>query len=343
MKLMVRSGCILLGVLFATIQVQAQDFENLIKGSVQDANVLVEGYLSPAFKAFGTGLNQGWYNTAKTHKKFGFDLTISVAGVTIPSSDKFFTVDNSALSEIALKTDHSGASVSANGQGSVPTVFGPKTTQSTYELKNTTSSTFDGPGGIDLKEEIKVGFLPVPVYSFGFGLPKSIELRFRFVPTIKIGSDEGEINYFGVGLMHDVKQYIPGIKMLPFDLSAFAGYTRLSVDAVIDKDENQTGEFVVSSTTVQGLISKKISVLTVYGGIGYDFTKSTLKAKGDYDLDDDPSNGAETTDPLNLNVSASGPRATAGIRLKFAFFTLHGDYTLQKYNAFSAGFGFNFR
>ncbi|MBK7650901.1 MAG: hypothetical protein IPJ20_09335 [Flammeovirgaceae bacterium] len=44
-------------------------------------------------------------------------------------------------------------------------------------------------------------------------------------------------------------------------------------------------------------------------------------------------------DPVNLDFSTSGPRITGGLRLKFAVFTLHGDYTLAKYNSLSAGFG----
>ncbi len=353
MKAMMKFYAIVLVSGLFSIQVQAQDFDDLIKGSVKDANILVQGYVTPGLNAFSTGLNQGWYNTAKPHKKFGFDLTFSVAGVTIPSSEQFFTVDNSKLTEVALVTDHDGNQISsADGKGRIPTMFGPKTTQSSYDFKDpqNLSQPYNGPGGIDLKDEIGVNFLPVPVFSLGFGLPKSIELRFRFIPTVDLG-DDGKLNFFGVGVMHDVKQYIPGIKMLPFDLSAFAGYTRMTVDVQIgDTDPNspdynpdQKGEFVVSATTIQGVISKKVSVLTVYGGVGYNITKTTLKAKGSYDLDDDPSNGNETTDPLNLSISGSGPRMTAGVRLKLAFFTLHGDYTLQKFSTFSAGFGINVR
>ncbi|NJN41573.1 MAG: hypothetical protein HC811_04375 [Flammeovirgaceae bacterium] len=82
-------------------------------------------------------------------------------------------------------------------------------------------------------------------------------------------------------------------------------------------------------------------MLTVYGGLGYNFTGSNLALKGNYDLDEDGS--PETTDPVNLDFSSSGPRATAGIRLKFAVFTLHCDYTLAKYKALTAGFGINVR
>ena len=45
------------------------DFEQLIKGGKDDANYLAKGYVSPMLKAIGTGLNQGWYNTAKPHNR----------------------------------------------------------------------------------------------------------------------------------------------------------------------------------------------------------------------------------------------------------------------------------
>ncbi|MEL7003540.1 MAG: DUF6588 family protein, partial [Bacteroidota bacterium] len=58
---------------------------------------------------------------------------------------------------------------------------------------------------------------------------------------------------------------------------------------------------------------------------------------------DDSGESINYSDPVNIEVSAGGPRITAGMRLKLAIFTLHADYTLQEYNTLSVGFGFNFR
>ena len=93
------------------------------------------------------------------------------------------------------------------------------------------------------------------------------------------------------------------------------------------------------------MISKKLSVLTLYGGIGYNIAKSNLALKGTYDLDDDgiAGNDPNEKDPVDLKFAASGVRATAGFRLKLAILTLHADYTAQKYSAFSAGIGLSVR
>jgi hypothetical protein len=290
-------------------------------------------------KSLGAGLNNGWYNTAKPHKKFGVDLTISVAAVGIPSSEKFFTVDNSKLSSIELTTDHKGNAVTASGK--VPTIFGPTDTQSQYEYTSGPSigQTIEGIGGVGIGD-LPMSRIPVPVVNLGFGLPKNTDVKFRFIPSV--GPSDVKFSLFGIGVMHDVKQWIPGIKMLPIDISGFVGYTRMSLEAEID-GPSQKGEFVVSATTLQVLASKKISVLTFYGGTGYNFSKSTLAAKGNYDLNGDSSDGNETKDPVDISASLSGPRLTMGMRLKLAVFTFHGDYTLQKYSAFTAGFGINVR
>lgn len=341
MRQIVRVACFCLFFMPLASNLMAQDIEDLLNGSKKDANYLMEGYASPFMKAIGAGFNQGWYNTAKNHKKFGVDLTISVAAVGIPDADRYFTIDNSKLETIYLATDHRGVAVDENnGRGKVPTLFGPEETQSTYDFKSPSpSSPFDGVGGFDVNK-LPMGRMPAPVVNLGIGLPMNFDLKLRFATSGSL-SDEFDFSLWGVGLMHDIKQYIPGIKAMPFDLAGFVGYTHMGITTELD-EPGQKGEFVVNATTVQGVISKKISVLTVYGGMGYNFSKTTLKMLGEYDLDDDALT-PEIKDPVNLSASLNGPRVTAGMRLKLAVFTFHGDYTFQKYSTLTLGFGISVR
>lgn len=321
---------------FASYSVVAQDdLEDLLKGSRADANYLVEGYVSPMLKSFGYGLNQGWYNTAKTHKTLGIDLTISVSAVSIPNSDLTYTVDNNRLQEVKLINTGSVA-VPSNGSGSVPTIFG-KDIRPTYEVQEN-GQTFQGPGGIDLKDQIKMQAMPVPIAHLGIGLPKGFDLKVRFVPTIDF--NDGKFNLFGLGVMHDVKQYIPGIKNLPFDLSAFVGYTKMKLDVDLDDTgtrPDQKAVFESTATTIQGLISKKLSVVTFYGGLGYNIANTKLDIKGRYDFDED--DVYDVVDPIAIKAESNGFRTTVGMRLKLAVLTIHGDYTLQKYNTLTVGVG----
>ncbi len=312
--------------------------EEILKGSLKDASYLLNGYITPAMNGVGNGLNQGWYNTAKVHKSLGFDLIVSATLVYVPSDDQFYLVDNNKLEQVKL-VSYDGQKVSPTGSANVPTIFGPD--KNPY-YKVGSNDSIKGPPGLDLKNVIKIAnALPVPMYQVGLGLPRGFELRMRFAPTVKLS--DYKFNLLGIGVMHDVKQYIGGVKSLPFDLSVFVGYTKMEFEKSIDATagQNQRAEMEFSSTTIQALISKKISVLTLYGSVGYDMASSKLAMKGTYDLDDD--GVPEATDPVNLDFSTSGMRLTGGLRLQFAIFTLHGDYTLSEYNTFNAGFGFTVR
>lgn len=340
-KKSIAAVCILLGVLMVPFQSTAQDdFDQLLKGSLADASYLLEGYIAPVMNSLGAGLNQGWYNTAKTHKPLGVDFTITTSLIYIPGSDDFYSVDNTKLQEIRLLS-YDGQQVGATESGKVPTIFGPDKTPR-YQTVDS-GNEFDGPPGLDLENTVKIASaLPVPMYHLGIGLPKNFDLKIRFSPTVEFS--DFRFNLFGLGLMHDVKQYIPGLKMLPLDLSIFAGYTQMKMEQGLSgttAGANQKAMAEFKATTVQALISKKISVLTFYGSVGYNFANSSLAMKGTYDLDDDGT--AEATDPVSLDFATSGPRATAGMRLKLAVITLHADYTLANYNALTAGFGINIR
>ncbi|MCA4898114.1 MAG: DUF6588 family protein [Bacteroidota bacterium] len=327
--------------LISVSAVAQSDLDNLIKGSTEDANYLVKGYITPALNTVGYGLNQGWYNTAKPHKVLGFDLTITAAAISIPSADLSYRVENSKLSTIDLVTP-----TPTGGGANVPTIFGSDVAP-TYRFR-AGGSTFQGAPGLNLDIPVAGTAVPIPMVQLGIGLPKGTDVKLRFFPNTGLGAGgrDGSVGMFGIGVMHDVKQYIPGVKELPFDLSAFVGYTKLNFDVNLDPTNNpsQKATFGSSATTIQGLISKKISVLTFYGGLGFNIIGSDLNVKGTFDLD---GNSATTVDrkdnPISISNSTSSASFTAGLRLKLAIFTFHGDYTFQKYNALTLGFGFNVR
>lgn len=320
------------------------DLDNLIKGSTEDANYLVKGYITPALNTVGYGLTQGWYNTAKPHKVLGFDLTITAATISIPSTDLTYRVENASLKNLAV-TPYPGATAI-----NAPTIFGSSTAPKYQPLttvngtKIPSGQTIDGAPGLDLDVPVVGTAVPIPMVQLGIGLPKGTDVKLRFFPSTGLGTGgkDGSVGMFGIGVLHDVKQYIPGVKELPFDLSAFVGYTKLNFDVNLDPANNpdQKATFQSSGTTIQGLISKKISVLTLYGGLGYNFISADLNVTGTYDLS---GTGSKTPVPISVSVSQSSPSFTAGLRLKLAIFTFHGDYTFQKYSALTVGFGFNVR
>jgi hypothetical protein len=319
---------------FATFSLPSfaqDDIEELLQESVEDGRKLVGAYVAPVMKSLSLGLNQGWYNTAKPHKIAGVDLTITVNAMTIPDADLLFEPNKLGLTKIEL-------SPSSPGYPYASTIVGPDRTP-TFQVKGEPTQSFQGPSGLDLKGETGYNKVPVPMVHLGFGLPKGTDIKLRYIPTLDVG-DDGTVKMFGVGVMHDVKQWIPGIKLMPFDLSAFVGFTKFELQSQLDPDNNpdQRGIFTMNATTIQALIGKKFSVITFYGGVGYNIAKSNIALKGNYDID-----GTNYKDPVDLKFAASGPRATIGTRLKLAVFTFHADYTLQKYKCLTVGFGISVR
>ncbi len=313
--------------LVSTTRTYAQgDLDQLLKGSQADANYLATGYLTPALNAIGSGLNQGWYNTAANHKKLGFDLTISVSSIQFPSNESTYLVDNSKLTSIAIVGDPNAPTFIGSDKGPV------------YQYKAPLSGTFNGPGGVNI-QNIPLGGLPIPIINLGIGIMWNTDLKLRFATYS--GSGGAKVDLFGFAIQHDIKQHIPGLKELPFDLSALFGYTTFSSQVGFDAaNPSQLGKADFSATTIQALVGKKFSVLTLYGGVGYNFSSGSFKATGSYP---DATTGVTLVDPINISSSVSGPRMTAGLRLKFAVFTLHGDYTFQRYNTLTVGFGITVR
>lgn len=311
----------------------------IAESALRDSRKLIEGYMNPFMKSVGVGMANGWYNSAKTHKKFGVDLTATISAVRIPDKDLFYDIPGLNLENIELLTVNQEAATSA------PTVFGPDV-EVKYRFTNPDNNEIHdviGPGGIALEEEFGHNFVPVPMLNLGVGLVKNTDLKIRFVPTVN--SDDVTFNLWGVGVMHDVKQHLSGIKTLPFDLSGFVGYT--SMDFVLDlsgntaaSGNNQKATLDANALTVQGIISKEFSVLTLYGGLGYNHVRTELNILGDYTVQNEAGESMTITDPLtNMGFPADGPRITAGMRLKLLILTLHADYTLQEYSTLTVGVG----
>ena len=198
----------------------AQDFGEIMSAGTEDANTYLEIYAAPVINSFGVGLAGGWYNTAKAHKTLGFDLTVSFNMAAVPNEDMMFDFAEAGFRNLQLRGD---------SDGMVPTLAGGDAENGSelyIEAGLTINGvpveqeiTFDVPSGFNLSEVPVVTGVPTPTFNLGVGIYKNTDLKLRFIPQQNI---EGyKFGMFGIGVMHDVKQWIPGIKNLPFDLSGF--------------------------------------------------------------------------------------------------------------------------
>lgn len=256
-------------------------------------------------------------------------MTVSVAG--IPDTDYNFLFKNSDYNSIRL--------VGNQDEAGLPTLAGGTSTEEleVYDPEtgvNIPNSQFTAPqgAGFDQVPIIKPG-LPIILANIGVGLPKNTELRVRFSPISDVGDDISIAGSFGVGVLHDIKQWIPGLKLAPLDISAFVGYNRYNFN-YIDDDENEV-KFSSSATTFNILASKKLLFFTPYVGLGFNAINSSFSFSA-------PDAGIENAEFEYDNLG--GARATIGARLKILWvLAVHVDYTIQKYNTLSVGVGLNIR
>jgi len=328
------------------------DLATFLKAGEEDASKLIQAYTEPIIKTLSYGMTGGWYNTAAAHKPLGFDFGVTMNLAFVPTADNYFNPD-----KLGLSSTYTFFNTTKNNPTQAPTIMGPKDdTDYTFSgnLDGNTgngdeSVTISGPEGLNLKNEIGFAAIPVPMAQLGIGIIKNTDLKVRFMPNQKFGSSE--IKMFGIGVMHDVKQHIKGIKLLPFDLSALVAYNSISgtsdlsnTDPSDERPDSPDGvlDYKFNSWVIQALISKKISVLTGYAGVGYCIVNTKVDVKGQYTIEATPFN-FQLTDPVAIDFKNNTLRLTVGMRLKLGPVYFSGDYTLQKYNTLSVGFGFAVR
>lgn len=313
------------------------DLVNFLEAGPQDASKLMNAYLNPMIEGLSYGFNGGWYTTAKAHKTLGFDLGVSLNAVFIPSSKHYFTPGDLNLSVTDLVSPVSGRA---------PTIVGAEDA-TIYSIDangdNQPEGSFEGPKGLDFKENIKISGVVAPTAQIGIGIYKNTDLKIRWMPEVEAGSSK--VKLIGFGIMHDIKQHIPGIKILPFDLSVLAAFTNIkgstgmadpSFPPSPGDNSPQVMNYNMDAWLFQALISKKLAIFTFYGGIGYNTIKTTSDVTGSYVI---PGYPQAFKDPVSLSFKNNSMRVSAGMRLNFGPIYLNGEYTLQEYSMVSVGLG----
>ena len=282
---------------------------------------LIEAYFTPMAESFGAGLNSGWYNTAKPHSLGGFDLTFTFNTVIIPNSAKTFKIGD-AFGNIFKSTEKDEAS----------TIFGSsEVTPMTYS-NNTT--------GLDVDFQMPGGFktpaIPLPMIQAGIGLIKNTAIDIRYMPMLNVGNNIN-VNLFGVGVKHDLLQWIPGIgDAIPMSLSLQGGYTSLNTELKI---LGQEVSLKTKATTINLVASKKLLMVTGYVGLGYNSATTTFTTDADFDL-----GGIQFDEKVEVAFESNNNlRTNIGLRLNMTVVTIQADYTFAEYPTATLGLGVSLR
>ncbi|MDZ7715428.1 MAG: DUF6588 family protein [Balneolaceae bacterium] len=364
----IHSGMIAVMLLaFTSLPVLAQ-FGNageILRAGKADANIIMKEYLKPIGEGFGTDLNSGWFSTAKTHATLGFDITVNASLAIIPNSGQAFDITGLNLQEVEL----------VSGGPKTPTVAGDDNTDVVLGSQTNNPVTGQRLFEFDMPEGSGFPYVPAPMIQASVGVIKKTDVTLRYLPKINLPND-AEVNLFGLGVKHEITQWLPGGNKLPIDLSVQAGFTNLSssidfeVLPEVDNDtknefsastwEGQKAKISSDAFTLNAIVGKTLPVISVFGGVGYQTSTVKISTPGSYPLvvpnDDynpaagpsDPNSNtkkiAKVDEPLNLKYDENGGmHVLAGFRLKLLFFNISGSYTLSENPVAQVGVGIGIR
>ena len=264
------------------------------------SEVNIRGFAQPFVTSLGEGLNSGGFYTANIPKTLGFSISFRAMYIFIPNDQLTFTPNLPA---------------------------GYTATEPTATFWGSNAAIYSGPNGyITNADGINQSGTPfaIPQITGSF---MGTELLIRYLPKISVGNED--LNFFGIGVRHNISQYIP---LIPVDLAVQFLYNKLTVSNLID----------ANSIALNGEVSKTFGMLTAYGGLQYESTKFDLS----YTLEGDPTSADPSLrQTRDIKASINGKnnfRVIFGASVKLALVVLNVDYNLSSQSILTGGLSFEF-
>ena len=354
------------------ISAAQSEINNFIRGGVDDANTLLDAYTAPLGKSTGANLNAGWVNTAAALKPGRFELKLIGNVAYVPTSERTYNL-NALGFDTPITREVDGRTITESWQyqfAQSPTVFGaaenPETIRKTITYQNSSSSNEETAtvAELPIPDGLDISINPLtPAMQLNVGIPLATEVMIRFLPSAEVASDEVALNYgglWGLGIKHNVKQWIPGFRNLPFSLSVAAAYstTKASVELPTLLPEAPSGESFADSTLAntdyqgpsvgdadysgQGadirtqawnlnvLISKEFTLISVYGGLRYAHSTTRMGLTGTYGFAGTPYYNPENAfDPNNRRLTLTNLENPINIQTSHGQVGLSGGFRLK--------------
>jgi hypothetical protein len=332
---------LLASVLLCTLSINAQEnIDDLLAAGVADAKRFTTDYIAPASEGLAFGINNGWFNNAKSPHRFGFEISLIGNASLIKDKKKSFAFnvadyenvrfeDNSPSKIVATALGQNNPDVSVIVTYDDP-IFGNQEVEITLPT---------GIGSSDLN------LIPTAFLQASFSPFKGTQVKARYFP--QIDAEDTKVGLYGVGLQQDFTSWLPADKVIPVAISGLIAYTHLDgsydfTDSSLVEGDNQQFETKLNTLLFQILVGTKLKIINFYGGLGYITGKSTTDLLGTYRVSNGIIFSEEIVDPFSIKQDTSGIKATVGTNLKIGFFSINADYTLAEFDSASLGLNFSF-
>ncbi len=292
-------------------------------------------YLEPLTRGLGFTMSGGLLDGARPLGRLGFDFGVGITGALPPTSAKSY--EPILPGEVRLHHPTFGDTVFYDpyriqgGSARTPTVAGDgpgAVLEPNEELRAALVEAGMDPSELEvvLPEGFGIPVVPFPILHASLGLGLGTEASVRFLPTLRIDDEIGELRSTGFAVRHALTTWFTA----PVDLSLAMGFQRLEV-----------GEYLEVSSRQYGLlVGRGIGPLTVFGS-GMLRSASVEIA---YTAENPENHPGLPSDGVRFRVSERIPSDTAlglGARIQFLLMSLSAHYTVDDYPLFSlkAAFG----
>jgi len=324
-----------------TINISAQEnIDDLLAAGAADAKRFSTDYLKPANDGLAYGINTGWFNNAKTPKRFGFELSLIGNATFINEEDKQFVLNVSDYENIRFPDNSPSKGVATALGHNDPA----QTVIITYDdpIFGSQEQEFELPTGIGAAN---VNIIPTVFLQASFSPFKGTQLKGRYFP--KVDREDAKVGLYGFGLQQDFTAFLPADKVFPVSISGLIAYTHLDgsydfTDSEIVEGENQQIQTETNTMLYQLIVGTKLKVINFYGSVGYLNGKNKTDLLGTYRVSDGVFFSEEIKDPFSIESKTNGMLTTVGANLSLGFFSLNAAYTIADFNSASVGMNFSF-
>ena len=321
-------------------------------------------YTDPAVSAFRAALNSGWFSELPSSTN-GLHIKLRLVGTgsTFSNSVRNFSTQgqfhfSSAQADKIL--EESGYSVNSGTDGKIyyslkkyimdrswdvkiegPTIIGSNQDYLKVEFPGKdipldvagTTQYFTVNNYSVTVEEIKgflnnLKFLPTPAIQLDISSLVGTGVSFRYFKGIDL-ENLGEINIFGLGLVHNVKYWLPGY--FPLNLGVAFYYQKFNVGTIFQNTASKFG--IYFSKDIGSVVS-----FSPYVGLSYESSNSHIKYSYEFEspAGEQKVNLAVNFDPMNTVA------LTLGSTIKVPVVSLNIDFKFAETQAASLGLGFGF-
>jgi len=260
---------------FLSTSIAFAQFED-IEDIADDLVFLSAQYVDPAAEAAVYQSSGGWFTSAK--KKELWDLEISIQGniLFIPNKNREFLIEESQLQNLIIQGPETTALSPTALGGDNTVVLEGHIDEDVFE--------FDSPEGLN------ESYVKHAQIQAGLGLWFGTTFIVRYSPKIKF--DKTYYQILGVGLQHNVSQWIPFLNESGFDIAGLITYSNYTVSDNFS-DINLPLETVLNSVKVDGesymfnlIASKQVKKFNFSTALGMTTTnfEYTIGGEGEFVL-----------------------------------------------------------